>query len=64
MTEFGEVTGWWFIRTGRMEELEYSIRRIKKRYEMSKFQRPEIVYSDRPEMDRSLWERIWPSEFR
>jgi hypothetical protein len=39
----------------------YSIRRIKKRYEMNKFQRPEIVYSDRPEMDRSLWERIWPS---
>lgn len=61
MNEFGEVTGWWFIRTGKMEELENSIKRIKKRYEMNKFQRPEIVYSDRPEMDRSLWERIWPS---
>lgn len=61
MNEFGEVMGWWFIRTGRMEELEVSIRKLKKRYEMHNFDRPLIVYSDRPEMDRSLWEKIWPS---
>lgn len=61
MNEFGEVIGWWFIRTGKMEELEHSIRKLKKRYEMHKFKRPVIVYSDRPEMDRSLWEKIWPS---
>ena len=62
MNEFGEVTGWWFIRTGKMEELEESIRKMRKRYEMHNFARPLIVYSDRPEMDRSiLWEKIWPS---
>lgn len=61
MNEFGEVTGWWFIRTGKMDEIEESIRRIKKRYEMHNFDRPTVVYSDRPEMDRSVWEKIWPS---
>lgn len=61
MNEYGQVTGWWYIRTGKMEELESSIRRLKKRYEINNFKRPEIVYSDRPEMDRSMWEKIWPS---
>lgn len=61
MNEFSEVIGWWFIRTGKMEELEDSIRRLKKRYEMHNFDRPVIVYSDRPEMDRSIWEKIWPT---
>ena len=61
MNEFGEVIGWWFIRTGRMEELEDSIRKLRNRFEMHNFDRPLIVYSDRPEMDRSLWEKIWPS---
>ena len=61
MNEFGEVMGWWFIRTGKMEELENSIRMLRKRYEMNNFERPQIIYSDRPEMDRSLWEKIWPS---
>ena len=61
MNEFGEVTGWWFIRTGKMDEIEASIKRIKKRYDMHNFDRPIIIYSDRPEMDRSIWERIWPS---
>jgi hypothetical protein len=44
-----------------MEELEDSIKKLKKRYEMHNFARPHIVYSDRPEMDRSIWEKIWPS---
>ena len=61
MKEFGEVIGWWFIRTGKMEELEESIRKLKKRYEMHNFARPLIVYSDRPDVDRSIWEKIWPS---
>jgi hypothetical protein len=61
MNEFGEVIGWWFIRTGKMEELEDSIKGLKKRYEMNGFTPPVIVYSDRPEMTRSLWERIWSS---
>lgn len=61
MNKFGEVTGWWFIRTGKTIELEQCIMKIKKRYEMHNFDRPLIVYSDRPEMDRSVWERIWPS---
>jgi transposase len=61
MNEFGEVIGWWFIRTGKMEELEDSIRKLKRRYEIHNFDRPEVIYSDRPEMDRSTWERIWPS---
>ena len=61
MNEFGEVIGWWFIRTGKMEELEESIRKLKKRYEMHNFARPLIVYSDRPDVDRSIWEKIWPS---
>ena len=61
MNEYGEVIGWWFIRTGKMEELEDSIGRLKKRYELHNFKRPQIIYSDRPEMDRSIWEKIWPS---
>lgn len=61
MNEFGEIIGWWFIRTGKMEELEEMIRKLRKRYLMHNFTRPQIVYSDRPEMDRSIWERIWPS---
>ena len=45
-----------------MEELEESIRNMRKRYEVHNFARPLIVCSDRPEMDRSiLWEKIWPS---
>jgi hypothetical protein len=61
MNEFGEVLAWWFIRTGKMEELEEMIRNLKKRYEMHNFTRPLVVYSDRPEMDQSIWENIWPS---
>ena len=61
INEFGEIIGWWFIRTGKMEELEDSIRKMKKRYEMHNFTRPHIVYSDRPDMNRSIWEKIWPS---
>ena len=61
MNEFGEVIGWWFIRTGRMNELEDCILKLKQRYEMNHFTRPIVVYSDRPEMDRSIWEKLWPS---
>jgi hypothetical protein len=61
MNEYGEVIGWWFIRTGRMDELEECILNLRKRYEMNHFTRPIVVYSDRPEMDRSIWEKLWPS---
>ena len=39
MDEFGEVIGWWIIRTGKMEELEESINELKKGYEMHNFAR-------------------------
>jgi hypothetical protein len=61
MNEYGEVIGWWFIRTGRMDELEECILKLRQRYEMNHFTRPIVVYSDRPEMDRSIWEKLWPS---
>lgn len=34
---------------------------MRKRFEMNHFNRPIVVYSDRPEMDRSIWEKLWPS---
>ena len=53
MNEYGEVLGRWFIRTDKLEELEYSIKRLKKTYELNDFYRPVIVYCDQHEMDRS-----------
>lgn len=61
MNEYGEVIGWWFIRTGRMDELEDCILKMRQRFEMNHFNRLIVVYSDRPEMDRSIWEKLWPS---
>lgn len=64
MNEYGEVLGRWFIRTDKLEELEYSIKRLKKTYELNDFYRPVIVYCDQHEMDRSTQDKIFGNEER
>src|SRR3546814_17405375 len=61
MNEYGQVSGYWRVKTGSQEELRGSMMKRAERYRAFGFEMPAAVYTDRAPNDRKFLEDIWSS---